>query len=95
MRIGYFLSSEEWGPRDLVSQAVKARDAGFEALWISDHIHPWNDTQGHSAFVWTTLGAIAQADLGLPVGTAVTCPIIRIHPAIIAHAAATAAVPCA
>lgn len=92
MRIGYFLSSEEWGPRELVSQAVKARDAGFEALWISDHIHPWNDTQGHSPFVWTTIGAIAQADLGLPVTTAVTCPIMRIHPAIIAHAAATAGV---
>ncbi|HEX3691622.1 MAG TPA: TIGR03557 family F420-dependent LLM class oxidoreductase [Solirubrobacteraceae bacterium] len=92
MRIGYFLSSEEWGPQDLVSQAVKARDAGFQALWISDHIHPWNDTQGHSPFVWTTIGAIAQADLGLPVSTAVTCPIMRIHPAIIAHAAATASV---
>ena len=92
MRIGYFLSSEEWGPRELVSQAVRARDAGFEALWISDHIHPWNDMQGHSPFVWTTIGAIAQADLGLPVATAVTCPIMRIHPAITAHAAATAAV---
>lgn len=92
MRIGYFLSSEEWGPSDLVSQAAKARDAGFEALWISDHIHPWNDAQGHSPFVWATIGAIAQADLGLPVSTAVTCPIVRIHPAIIAHAAATAAV---
>jgi G6PDH family F420-dependent oxidoreductase len=56
------------------------------------HIHPWNDTQGHSPFVWTTIGAIAQADLGLPVTTAVTCPIMRIHPAITAHAAATAAV---
>jgi G6PDH family F420-dependent oxidoreductase len=92
MRIGYFLSSEEWGPRDLVSQAIKARDAGFQGLWISDHIHPWNDTQGHSPFVWTTIGAIAHADLGLPVTTAVTCPIMRIHPAITAHAAATAAV---
>ena len=92
MRIGYFLSSEEWGPQDLISQAVKARDAGFEGLWISDHIHPWNDTQGHSPFVWATIGAIAQANLGLPLTTAVTCPTIRIHPAIIAHAGATAAV---
>jgi G6PDH family F420-dependent oxidoreductase len=92
MRIGYFLSSEEWGPRDLASQAIKARDAGFQGLWISDHIHPWNDTQGHSPFVWATIGAIAQADLGLPVTTAVTCPTMRIHPAITAHAAATAAV---
>jgi G6PDH family F420-dependent oxidoreductase len=92
MRIGYFLSSEEWGPRDLVSQAVKARDAGFESLWISDHFHPWNDTQGHSPFVWATVGAIAQADLGVPVTTAVTCPTMRTHPGIIAHAGATVAV---
>jgi G6PDH family F420-dependent oxidoreductase len=92
MRIGYFLSSEEWGPLELVEQAVKARDAGFDGLWISDHYHPWNDAQGHSPFVWATIGAIAQALPGVQVTTAVTCPTIRIHPAVIAHAAATAAV---
>jgi G6PDH family F420-dependent oxidoreductase len=90
MRIGYFLSSEEWGPRELVSQAVKAKEAGFEGLWISDHFHPWNDEQGHSPFVWSTIGAISQAAPGMKVTTAVTCPTIRIHPAIIAQAAATA-----
>jgi G6PDH family F420-dependent oxidoreductase len=92
MRIGYFLSSEEWGPNDLVSQAVKAREAGFEGLWISDHYHPWNDAQGHSAFVWGTIGALATAVPEMRVTTAVTCPTMRIHPAVIAHAAATAAV---
>jgi G6PDH family F420-dependent oxidoreductase len=92
MKIGYFLSSEEWGPQDLVAQAVKAQDAGFEGLWISDHYHPWNDQQGHSPFVWSTIGAIAQATDGMKVTTAVTCPTIRIHPAIIAQAAATSAV---
>jgi G6PDH family F420-dependent oxidoreductase len=92
MRIGYFLSSEEWGPRELVQQAVKARDAGFDGLWISDHYHPWNDEQGHSPFVWATIGALAQAVPEMQVTTAVTCPTIRIHPAVVAHAAATAAV---
>jgi G6PDH family F420-dependent oxidoreductase len=92
MRIGYFLSSEEWGPKDLVAQAVKANEAGFDGLWISDHYHPWNDQQGHSPFVWTTIGAIAQAVPGTQVTTAVTCPTIRTHPAVIAQAAATAAV---
>jgi G6PDH family F420-dependent oxidoreductase len=61
MKIGYFLSSEEWGPRDLVQLAIKAQRAGFEDLWISDHYHPWNDEQGHSPFVWSVIGAIAQA----------------------------------
>ncbi len=92
MRIGYFLSSEEWGPHDLIAQAVKAKAAGFDGLWISDHFHPWNDNQGHSPFVWSTIGAIAQAAKGMKLTTAVTCPTIRIHPAIIAQAAATSAV---
>jgi G6PDH family F420-dependent oxidoreductase len=92
MKIGYFLSCEEWGPHDLVSQAVKARQAGFEGLWISDHYHPWNDEQGHSPFVWSVIGAIAQATNGMTLTTAVTCPTIRIHPAIIAQAAATSAI---
>jgi G6PDH family F420-dependent oxidoreductase len=91
MKIGYFLSSEEWGPRDLVEQAINAERAGFEGLWISDHYHPWNDEQGHSPFVWSVIGAIAQAT-ALEVTTAVTCPTVRIHPAIIAQAAATASI---
>jgi G6PDH family F420-dependent oxidoreductase len=91
MRIGCFLSSEEFGPRELVELGRRAEQAGFHALWISDHFHPWNDEQGHSPFVWSVIGALAQAT-GLPVTTGVTCPTVRIHPAIIAQAAATSAV---
>lgn len=90
-KIGYFLSCEQFGPKELVDQAKRAQDAGFEALWISDHFHPWNDEQGQSPFVWSVIGALSEAT-SLPVSTAVTCPTIRIHPAIIAQAAATAAV---
>ncbi|MGH8891453.1 MAG: TIGR03557 family F420-dependent LLM class oxidoreductase [Acidothermaceae bacterium] len=89
MRIGYFLSSEEFAPRELVRQARLAEDHGMSGIWISDHFHPWNDEQGESPFVWTTIGAIMQAT-DLHVTTAVTCPTVRIHPAIIAQAAATA-----
>ena len=91
MRIGLALCSEEHGPRHLVEQAVQAEAAGFEFALISDHFHPWIDHQGHSPFVWTTLGGIAHATTTLRVGTGVTCPILRIHPAIVAHAAATCA----
>ena len=92
MRIGYFLSSEEFDPRELIRQARMAEDAGFQGLWISDHYHPWNDQQGHSGFVWSTIGALAQATRQMKVTTAVTCPTVRIHPAVIAQAAATCAV---
>lgn len=90
-RVGYFLSSEEFSPRELVEQAKMAKDAGFHALWISDHYHPWNDEQGEAGFVWATIGALSQA-VDLPVTTAVTCPTVRMHPAVVAQAAATAAV---
>src|SRR4051795_11456875 len=91
MRFGYFLSCEEYSPAELIEQAVAAEAAGFEALWISDHYHPWNNEQGQSPFVWGMIGALSQA-CSLPVTTAVTCPTVRIHPAVIAQAAATAAV---
>src|SRR5215213_5324444 len=90
-KIGYFLSCEEWGPRELVEQARMAEEAGFEALWISDHYHPWNSEQGQSPLVWSVIGGLSVASR-LPVTTGVVCPTIRIHPAIIAQAAATSAV---
>ncbi|MDZ5663348.1 TIGR03557 family F420-dependent LLM class oxidoreductase [Nocardioides sp. S-58] len=90
-RFGYFLSCEEYAPAQLVEQARLAEEAGFDALWISDHFHPWNNAQGQSPFVWSMIGAIAQV-CDLPVTTAVTCPTVRVHPAIVAQAAATSAV---
>ncbi|GAA2699789.1 TIGR03557 family F420-dependent LLM class oxidoreductase [Micromonospora olivasterospora] len=91
MKIGYFLSCEEYPPAELLEQARGAERAGFEALWISDHYHPWTDAQGQSPFVWSMIGALSQV-CSLPVTTAVTCPTMRIHPAVVAQAAATSAV---
>lgn len=88
--LGYALSCEEFHPNELVRQAIRAQQAGFEALWISDHFHPWTDRQGQSPFVWSVIGALSQA-CTLPITTAVTCPIVRTHPAVIAQAAATSA----
>ncbi|HUR77401.1 MAG TPA: TIGR03557 family F420-dependent LLM class oxidoreductase [Acidimicrobiales bacterium] len=90
-RFGYTLSSEEHAPRALVDYARAAEDAGFDFLSISDHFHPWISAQGHSPFVWSVLGAISQATSRIDVGVGVTCPTARIHPAVVAHASATAA----
>jgi G6PDH family F420-dependent oxidoreductase len=91
LEIGYALSSEEHRPGDLVRFAVAAEGAGFRFALISDHFHPWTDAQGQSPFVWAVLGGIARATEHLRVGTGVTCPTVRIHPAIVAQAAATVA----
>jgi G6PDH family F420-dependent oxidoreductase len=86
---GYTLSSEEFEPRELVEQAKRAESAGFDFLTVSDHFHPWTQSQGHSPFVWTTIGGVAVSTAAVPVGTGVTCPIIRNHPTMVAQASAT------
>src|SRR4051812_5731113 len=89
--LGYAFSSEEHTPNELVRHARLAEEAGFTWGLISDHFHPWHDNQGESPFVWSVIGGIAQATERFRIGTGVTCPIIRIHPAIVAQAAATCA----
>src|SRR4029453_16645752 len=68
-----------------------AEQAGFTFALVSDHFHPWIDRQGHSAFVWNLVGGISGPTDELELGTGVTCPLIRMHPALVAQAAATAA----
>jgi len=86
---GYTLSSEEHPPDELVANARRAEEVGFEFLSISDHYHPWVSAQGHSPFVWSVLGAISHATDEAAVGVGVTCPLVRVHPAVVAQAAAT------
>src|SRR5205807_2443301 len=91
MQLGYHLSSEEHDANTLVRLAGRAEEVGFGFATIADHFHPWTDAQGQSPFVWGVLGGIAATTSLLRVGTAVTCPLIRTHPVIVAQAAATAA----
>ena len=91
IEFGYFLSSEEHKPNQLVGYAQMAEQSGFKFVVISDHFHPWVSQQGESSFVWSVLGGIAHTTQRVAVGTGVTCPIMRIHPALIAQAAATVA----
>lgn len=89
IELGYTLACEEHGPRALVGYARRAEEAGFPFAMISDHFHPWTDRQGHSPHVWSVIGGIATVTERLRVGTGVTCPTVRQHPAIVAQAAAT------
>ena len=89
--LGYALSSEEHAPNTLVANARRAEEVGFTHALVSDHFHPWIDKQGHSPFVWAVIGGIAQVTDKIEIGTGVTCPMIRTHPAVIAQAAATSA----
>jgi G6PDH family F420-dependent oxidoreductase len=88
---GFTLSSEECAPDALVRVARHAEEAGFPFVVVSDHFHPWTDRQGQSPFVWSVIGAVSQATERIRIGTGVTCPTIRIHPALVAQAAATCA----
>src|SRR5205085_10941500 len=89
MELGVALSSEELAPAAIVRAAVRAEEVGFGTAWVSDHFLPWIDAQGESPCVWSVLGAIANVTDRIRVGTGVTCPIMRVHPAIVAQAAAT------
>ncbi|HEY0814305.1 MAG TPA: TIGR03557 family F420-dependent LLM class oxidoreductase [Pseudonocardia sp.] len=91
MQIGYKLASEAFGPNEIIRQAVRAEEVGFDFVEMSDHFHPWLDVQGHSSFTWTVLGAVAARTERIGLVTGVTCPTIRYHPAIVAQAAATLA----
>ncbi|WP_410809069.1 TIGR03557 family F420-dependent LLM class oxidoreductase [Micromonospora sp. 067-2] len=91
MQIGYKLASEGYGPQEIIRQAVRAEQVGFDFVEMSDHFHPWLDVQGHSSFTWSVLGAVAARTSTLRLATGVTCPTVRYHPAIIAQAAATMA----
>ncbi|MBW3657949.1 MAG: TIGR03557 family F420-dependent LLM class oxidoreductase [Actinobacteria bacterium] len=89
MEVGYWLASEEYGPKELLRQAQAAGEHGLTRFAISDHYHPWTESQGHSPFVWSVIAAVAATVPDAHVTTFVTCPTIRIHPAVVAQAAAT------
>jgi G6PDH family F420-dependent oxidoreductase len=91
MKIGYKLATEAFAPTEIVSQAQRAEQAGFDFVELSDHFHPWLDNQGHSGFTWSMLGAMAAKTERIGLVTGVTCPSFRYHPAIVAQAAATVA----
>lgn len=88
LQLGWKAGTEQHRPSDLLEYTIAAEDAGFDSLDASDHFHPWSEA-GQAGFVWTWLGAVAARTRRLRLGTGLTCPILRYHPAVIAQAAAT------
>src|SRR5579862_9606101 len=80
---------EQAGPKQLVRDVVLAEEAGFDFAVISDHYFPWLESQGHSPYAWSVLGAAAAMTEHIELMIYVTCPIKRYHPAVVAQKAAT------
>jgi coenzyme F420-dependent glucose-6-phosphate dehydrogenase len=89
MKFAWLCSHESYQPEALVEQATAAEEAGFDVVLGSDHFHPWVDDTSAGGFVWSWLGAVAQATRRVELGTAVTCPLFHYHPGLVAQMAAT------
>lgn len=87
--LAFVLPSEQFPNTELVELGVLAEQAGFDAVWTSDHFQPWQDNQGHASFAWVTLAALGQRTSRILLGTGVTCPSFRYHPTIVAQAFAS------
>lgn len=91
LTLGWKASAEQFGPSELLELGVAAEEAGFGSIVVSDHFHPWRDTDGHAPFSFAWLGAIGQRTKRARLGTSVVSPGFRYHPAIVAQAVATLA----
>jgi coenzyme F420-dependent glucose-6-phosphate dehydrogenase len=89
LRLGYKASAEQFGPRPLLDFAIEAEQSGFDSVFTSDHFQPWRHTNGHAPFAYSWLAAAGERTKRVLLGTSVTTPTLRYHPAVVAHAFAT------
>ncbi|MEE9237757.1 MAG: LLM class flavin-dependent oxidoreductase [Thermoplasmata archaeon] len=68
---------------------VEAEEVGFRRCITSDHFHPWfhQDASSGSTLVW--LASALERTQSMIIGTGVSAPIHRYHPAMLAQAFAT------
>lgn len=89
LRLGYKASAEQFGPRELLDFAIAAEGNGFDSVFVSDHFQPWRHSDGHAPFAFSWLGAAGERTQRVVLGTSVTTPTFRFHPAIVAQAFGT------
>ncbi|MCU1508042.1 MAG: family F420-dependent class oxidoreductase [Glaciihabitans sp.] len=88
--IGYAAMLERFHPLEAMELAALAEKHGFRGVMAADHFQPWVPAQGQASFVWNVLSALGQTTVG-DLGTGVTAPTFRWHPAMVAQASATLA----
>ena len=89
LRLGYKASAEQFGPRRLLDYAIRAEECGFESIFVSDHLQPWRHSDGHAPFAFAWLAAAGERTKKVLLGTSVTTPTFRYHPAVVAQAFGT------
>jgi coenzyme F420-dependent glucose-6-phosphate dehydrogenase len=87
--IGYYCIPDMRDAPTLIRQAKLAVKAGFRAIWVADHFHPWFHDEARESHAWIWMAAAMGEVRDVPFGTFVTAPIFRYHPAIVAQAFAT------
>ena len=89
VRISIQAAHEQVNPKDLLNDVVVMDEKGIERCWTSDHYMPWWDTDASGGAAWPWLGAALAKTKNITIGTGVTAPILRYHPAIVAQVFAT------
>lgn len=89
LRFGYKASAEQFAPTELLDYAVLAEKVGFDSVFVSDHLQPWNHEGGHAPAAIPWLGALGARTDRIIMGTSVLTPSFRYHPGVVAQAFGT------
>ncbi|MGZ4879608.1 MAG: LLM class flavin-dependent oxidoreductase [Halobacteriota archaeon] len=84
-KLGYMVLLEKAKPNECLRYAVKAEDMGFDSVWVDDHFFPFAPLT-ECGFAWCFMASALQATKKIYFSTAVTAPIMRYNPAVVAQA---------
>ncbi|MDW0176422.1 MAG: TIGR03557 family F420-dependent LLM class oxidoreductase [Nitrososphaeraceae archaeon] len=89
VKISIQAAHEQVNPSDLLHDVIYMDQNGIERCWTSDHYMPWWNSGASGGAAWPWLGAALARTNKITIGTGVTAPILRYHPAIVAQVFAT------
>ena len=91
VRISIQAAHEQVNPADLLNDVVVMDTYGVERCWASDHYMPWWNSGASGGAAWPWMGAALAKTQRISIGTGVTAPILRYHPAVVAQVFASLA----